>query len=98
MAPRSALQSVLDAFERHYGPVAPPPVRGPFEMILWENIAYLAGDERRGEAFRALRRKIGTTAGAILAAGRWPMALPVDAMQIVIYITDQSVIYMHHHT
>ena len=36
--------------------------------------------------------------GYHLAAGRWPMALPVDAMQIVIYITDQSVIYMHHHT
>ena len=69
MAARSALQSILDALEGQYGPAAPPPVRGPLEMILWENVAYLASDERRGEAFRALRKQIGTTAFAILAAG-----------------------------
>ena len=69
MAVRSALQSILDTLERKYGPLAPPPVRGPFEMILWENVAYLASDQRRGEVFCALKRKIGATASAILAAG-----------------------------
>ncbi len=68
MAVRSALASILDALERYYGPVAPPPAQGPFELILWENVAYLASDERREEAFRALKKKVGTTADRILAA------------------------------
>lgn len=51
MAVRSALASILDALERYYGPVAPPPAQGPFELILWENVAYLASDEWRECAF-----------------------------------------------
>jgi NAD(P)-dependent dehydrogenase (short-subunit alcohol dehydrogenase family) len=38
------LQSILDTLERRYGSVAPPPPRGVFELILWENVAYLASD------------------------------------------------------
>src|SRR5215510_2689924 len=68
MAVSSPLASVLDALERHGGPAAPPPLRGAFEMILWENVAYLADDERRLETFRRLRKEVGTTPSAILAA------------------------------
>ncbi len=37
-------------------------------LSFWENIAYLANDERRGEAFAKLKEGIGTTPEAILAA------------------------------
>jgi endonuclease III len=37
-------------------------------MVLWENVAYLADDERRGEAFQTLKKRIGTEPGQILSA------------------------------
>ena len=37
-------------------------------MILRENVAYLASDARRAAAWDALRRRVGTTPKAILAA------------------------------
>jgi endonuclease III len=37
-------------------------------MILWENAAYLADDERRREAFQTLKKRIGTEPAQILAA------------------------------
>jgi len=40
----------------------------PFEMVLWENVAYLVGDEQREVAFRALRERVGTKPAEILAA------------------------------
>jgi endonuclease-3 len=47
------------------------PLRDPFELILWENVAYLASDERRELAFRALRDRVGLEPEAIL---RTPVA------------------------
>src|ERR1017187_8255644 len=64
----SRLSRVLDRIERHYGSPTPPPVAGPFDMILWEVVAYLADDARRGMAFDALRKQVGLTPGKILAA------------------------------
>ena len=66
--PDSRLGWVLDRIERHYGSPTPPPVAGPFDMILWEVVAYLADDARRGMAFDALRKQVGLTPGKILAA------------------------------
>jgi endonuclease III len=37
-------------------------------MILWENVVYLADDEKRQVAFDALRKQVGLTAKQILAA------------------------------
>jgi endonuclease III len=37
-------------------------------MILWENVAYLADDERRREAFETLKKRIGTEPQKILSA------------------------------
>ena len=66
--PNSRLGRLLDRIERHYGRPAPPPFAGPFEMILWEMVAYLADDARRGVAFEALRKQVGLTPEKILAA------------------------------
>ena len=42
---------------------------GPYTtMILWENVAYLADDERRQEAFQMLKKRIGTEPAQVLSA------------------------------
>lgn len=45
-----------------------PPTTDPFELILWENVAYLAPPARRREAFEELKGSIGTNPAVILAA------------------------------
>jgi hypothetical protein len=72
---RFAMARSLTRFERtidlltdYYGAQEPQPSADPIELILWENIGYLISDERRRQAFDALRQKIGTRAEAILAA------------------------------
>src|SRR5215470_10962818 len=48
-------------------PAEPTPT-DPFEVVLWENIAYLADDEQRREAFEELRRRVGLKPAAIAKA------------------------------
>jgi endonuclease III len=65
--------TLVEAVERlrvHHGPPVPPPTVDPFELVLLENVAYLATPERRREAFAQLRRSVGTSPAAILKAGR----------------------------
>ena len=59
---------LVDELQHHYGLPAPPPSTDPLELIIWENIGYLASDERRAGAFAALKRSIGTRPEQILAA------------------------------
>jgi hypothetical protein len=66
--PDSRLGTILATLERHYGVPPQPRFSGPFEMILWEIVAYLADDERRAIAFEALRDRVGLTPDRILAA------------------------------
>ena len=63
-----AFTSLIDRLAKLYGEPAPPTVTEPFEMILWENVAYLANDARRAEAFAALRSKVGLKPAAIRRA------------------------------
>jgi endonuclease III len=62
------LRAVIERLGAHYGRPAPPDVTDPWEMILWENIAYLADDARRREAMAMLREQVGATPERILAA------------------------------
>jgi endonuclease-3 len=39
-------------------------------MVLWEQVAYLAADEKRAKAFEALRSRIGTSAITVTGAGK----------------------------
>src|ERR1035438_8795505 len=64
----SALSKLVDKLLQHYGAPGPPPSTDPLELIVWENIAYLANDKRRAEAFAILKRTIGTRPDQILAA------------------------------
>ena len=66
--PRSRLGILLHKIERHRGTPTSPQFAGPFEMILWEIVAYLANDARRAAAFAELRTRVGLTPEKILAA------------------------------
>ncbi|MDQ6894494.1 MAG: hypothetical protein M3167_17690 [Acidobacteriota bacterium] len=61
------LRRVLDALRSVYGPPARP-LSDPFALVLWENVAYLAGDEKRAQAFALLYQKTGLAPKRILAA------------------------------
>jgi endonuclease III len=62
------LRSAIDVLKQLYGQPKPFPVSDPFELILWENVAYLAPFNRRGQAFELLKQTIGTSPEAILDA------------------------------
>jgi endonuclease III len=62
------LPEIIDRLEGFYGKPDPPEVTGPWEMIIWENVAYLVDDERRHEAMQTLREQVGNRAEQILAA------------------------------
>jgi endonuclease-3 len=66
--PRIPLPQVVDRLQSHYGRPKVPKLAGPWEMILWENIAYLADDDRRLEAFQTLKKRVGTEPGQVLSA------------------------------
>ena len=60
--------STIKALEKFYGRPKPPSITDPFELILWENVAYLADDAKRAKAFAALKKNIGTRPQQILDA------------------------------
>jgi endonuclease III len=62
------LQRVLDRLQEAWGLPAPPPARTAFAQVLWENVGYLATDERRAEAFAALRKATRLLPEAVLGA------------------------------
>jgi endonuclease-3 len=64
------LRRAVQLLRKHQGPPEPPPTTDPFELILWENVAYLAAPARRREAFELLKSSIGVSPKAILSARR----------------------------
>jgi endonuclease-3 len=66
--PRISLSQVVARLRDHYGKPKVPRLSGPWEMILWENVAYLAEDDRRHQAFQTLKKRIGTQPTQILKA------------------------------
>jgi endonuclease III len=65
---RIALLQVVERLHAHYGRPKVPKLGGPWEMILWENVAYLADDHRRQQAFQTLKKRIGVDPTQILSA------------------------------
>jgi endonuclease-3 len=62
------MRAIIRVLRGHYGRLPRIPTTDPFELILWENVAYLAPPERRAAAFELLKREVGTAASDILAA------------------------------
>jgi endonuclease-3 len=65
---RLSPERVLNQLEAFYGRPKPPKVADPWLQVVWENVAYLADDVCRAEAFAQLERSLGTEPEAILAA------------------------------
>src|ERR1041384_7724285 len=63
-----SLNKIVSRLVKHYGKPKPLITTDPFELVLLENVAYLVSDERREEAFTALREHCGTKPHEILAA------------------------------
>jgi len=66
--PAITFSKLIDKLQQHYGPPATLPSNDPLELIIWENIVYLATDNRRAEAFAILKQTIGTRPEQILNA------------------------------
>jgi len=64
--PPRNLPAILESLEALYGEPPPPSVTDPMQMILWENVAYLVSEKRRGQAFRAFKERVGTSPAKIL--------------------------------
>jgi endonuclease III len=62
------LTRIVKKLKNFYGPPEPPKITDPLEIILHENVAYLADDEKRNAAFAALKKKVGTRPEQILKA------------------------------
>jgi endonuclease III len=65
---RKSFRKIIDQLEGFYGAPEPPKITDPLGMILLENVAYLLSDERREQAFNALRERVGLTPPEILMA------------------------------
>ncbi|HVO81956.1 MAG TPA: hypothetical protein VMT28_14565 [Terriglobales bacterium] len=68
MSAAPSLDRVVQALEKFYGHPKAPKITDPFELILWENVAYLVDDEKRAVAFAALKKNVGTRPKQILDA------------------------------
>ena len=64
----SGFWKIVERLEDYYGAPAAPVSRDPFELILYENIAYLVSDDRREKAFRELKKRVGCRPADILTA------------------------------
>ena len=64
------LSDAIATLRKFYGRPQSLPTKDPFELILLENVAYLAPAARRREAFELLQKTIGTKPELILAATR----------------------------
>jgi endonuclease-3 len=68
MPTTAPLRTVVRKLERQYGAPPKPFPTDPFQQVVWENVAYLADDRRRRQAFNSLKRDVGVTPEAILHA------------------------------
>lgn len=62
------LARVRAALEKRYGAFKTPVLSDPFQLVIYEQVAYLAGDEKRGRAFALLEERVGISPKAVAAA------------------------------
>lgn len=68
--PSLTLADTVQRLHSFHGEPARLPTVDPFEMIVFENIAYLAPDDRRLKAFELLRQTVGTSPASLREASR----------------------------
>jgi hypothetical protein len=62
------LDQLVRRLEKFHGAQAGPLAVDPYQLLLWEYVAYLADDEKRLAAYQLLARTVGTEPAKILAA------------------------------
>jgi endonuclease III len=62
------LATLVRRLRSYYGSPVAPPVRDPYLLLLWEQVGYLADDEKRLAAFGLLQTSIGTRPRDIIDA------------------------------
>jgi endonuclease III len=62
--------TVIEKLRARHGAPKKPPSSDPFELICWENCAYLVDEERRSEAFAKLKAKTRLDPMRILEASQ----------------------------
>jgi endonuclease-3 len=62
------LERLVSRLKRFHGEPPEPPTSDPFGLIVWEQVGYLADDERRLEAYRMLEERVGLDPADILHA------------------------------
>jgi endonuclease III len=65
---RISFAQVVERLQVHYGQPRVRKLDGPSDTILWENVAYLADDDRRRKAFQTLKKRVGTEPAQLLSA------------------------------
>jgi len=68
VAAASPFLALLRTLKKFYGRPSPPKLKGALEIILWENCAYLAAEDRRAAAFSLLKKTVGLKPKQILDA------------------------------
>jgi len=72
--PALSFSEIILILQDYYGPPLPPISSDPFELIIWENVGYLASDRRRASAFVELKARVGLEPKAILEADHHTLA------------------------
>jgi endonuclease-3 len=70
VAQPNPFSAIVTKLRKFYGRPETPKITDALELILWENVAYLADDEKRASAFAALKNRVGTHADQILKASQ----------------------------
>ncbi|MGC2129624.1 MAG: hypothetical protein WA629_05940 [Candidatus Aquilonibacter sp.] len=61
--------AIIAALRKQYGAVELPEPREPFELVVWENCAYLVDDQHRAQTLARLRATVGITPPKLIGAG-----------------------------
>src|SRR4051794_2456008 len=67
MAAKS-IKGAVEYLRARYSEQKAPSLKGSWEMVLWENIAYLADDDERKKAMLTLKQTVGLQPKQISAA------------------------------
>jgi endonuclease III len=62
------LADAIGVLARHYGATPSLAPGEPFELLLWEYVAYLTDDADRSAAFASLKKRVGTKPDEVAAA------------------------------
>ena len=52
-------EQIIKRLKSFYGKPQAPKIVDPFQLILWENVAYLVEDTKREKIFAELKQRVG---------------------------------------